>query len=298
MKGIINILKPPNTTSHDIVSFVRRRFQIKKVGHTGTLDPMAVGVLPICIGRATKVIKYMENDKKIYRAELTLGQSTDTQDKWGQVLSYNSVDVSKDLIMHTFKNFTGPIEQIPPMYSALKHKGKKLYELAREGIIIERKPRKINIYSIDIINIYDGKILFDVECSKGTYIRTLCHDIGNSLGCGGHMSFLARLKSGLFTLDDSITVEKLLSTDISKIESEYLHSIDYPLNLFPRADVKPSALKYVLNGAFIKKDFFTLGETIEDNDLIRVYINNEFIALGKYLIEDNKPIIKINKLFS
>jgi tRNA pseudouridine55 synthase len=169
INGILNILKPPNMTSHDIVSLVRKKLKVKKVGHTGTLDPMAAGVLPICIGKATKIVEYLQKDTKVYRAELSLGIVTDTQDRWGNILSENTVDILEDDIVNTINSFRGEIEQTPPMYSAIKHKGKKLYELAREGITIKRDTRKVIIYSIDIVNIKNNKVLFDVKCSKGTY---------------------------------------------------------------------------------------------------------------------------------
>lgn len=299
INGILNILKPPNMTSHDIVSLVRKKLKVKKVGHTGTLDPMAAGVLPICIGKATKIVEYLQKDTKVYRAELSLGIVTDTQDRWGNILSENTVDILEDDIVNTINSFRGEIEQTPPMYSAIKHKGKKLYELAREGITIKRDTRKVIIYSIDIVNIKNNKVLFDVKCSKGTYIRTLCHDIGQSLGCGGHMSFLIRKASGVFKLKDSITIEELNRLEIDEIKSSYLLGIDYPLNHIPSVDVDPSALKYVLNGVPLRAHNYKIrSENIKDNDIVRLYTNHKFIALGLYENLGNRSIIKVKKLLS
>ncbi len=299
MKGILNILKPPNTTSHDIVSFLRKKLNIKKIGHTGTLDPMAIGVLPICVGKATKVIEYMQNDNKKYRAELTLGKTTDTQDKWGKVLENKPVNVNETQIYDAISSFKGVINQVPPMYSALKHNGKKLYELAREGKTIDRKPREITIYNIDIIDIDPNayKVLFDVECSKGTYVRTLCHDIGNKLGCGGHMSFLARLESGMFKIEDSVTVEEIMSSTIEEIESKYFYSLDYPLNFIPKIHVPKSDMKYVINGAYFESKDNEANMYLKNNSVVRIYIEDNFIALGLCKIKNGSVIVKTRKLF-
>lgn len=295
MKGILNVLKPPNMTSHDVVSVVRKKFNIKKVGHTGTLDPMAVGVLPICIGKATKVVDYIQEKTKTYRAELTLGQITDTQDKWGKVIETRKINVSKDTIFNIIKSYIGDIEQIPPMYSALKYKGKKLYELAREGVTIDRKARNVSIYSIIILNITDNKILFDVHCSKGTYIRTLCHDIGLDLGCGAHMSFLARLKSGNFTIENTITIEELQNLNAKDIESNYLYNIDYPMYNFQRINLDKCQLKSVLNGCPIDIQNVSYNRNFKTNEPVLIYVDNLFLALGEF---KGNNLVKIKKLFS
>ncbi len=282
-------------TSHDVVSVVRRKFNIKKVGHTGTLDPMAVGVLPICIGKATKIVDYIQGQRKTYRAEITLGTTTDTQDKWGMVLENKDVNVSQEDFVNTIESFTGNIEQIPPMFSALKHKGKKLYELAREGITVDRKARSIFIYSIDILDISNNKALFDVTCSKGTYIRTLCHDIGLALGCGAHMSFLARLKSGSFTIEDTITIEDLKSLSIETIESNYLYPIDYPLYDFQKINLDSSQLKNILNGCPINLEDSSYSKNLIMKEPILIYVDNKFLALGEL---KDPHLIKIRNLFS
>ncbi len=212
MNGIIVINKPKGKTSHDMVYFTRRLTGVKKVGHTGTLDPDATGVLPICIGNATKAADMLTLSDKRYIAELILGKTTDTQDASGEVLTECKVNVSEEEIIRAVKSFEGVIEQLPPMYSAIKQNGKKLYELARAGIEVERKKRKITIYKINIeeIDIENNSVKIDVSCSKGTYIRTLCNDIGQKLGTGAYMNALERTKTGPFELSKSYTVEELM----------------------------------------------------------------------------------------
>ncbi len=212
MNGIIVINKPQGRTSHDMVYFTRRLTGVKKVGHTGTLDPDATGVLPVCVGNATKAADMLTLSDKRYIAELILGKTTDTQDASGEVLTECKVNVSEEEIIRAVKSFEGMIEQLPPMYSAIKQNGKKLYELARAGIEVERKKRKITIYEINIeeIDIENKSVKIDVSCSKGTYIRTLCHDIGQKLGTGAYMNTLERTKTGPFELSKSYTVEELL----------------------------------------------------------------------------------------
>ena len=211
MDGVININKPAGMTSHDVVSRLRKILNIKKIGHTGTLDPDATGVLPMCVGRGTKLSEMLMSSEKQYRAGLTLGVSTDTQDSSGTILSQRQVSVGEAEIRDVISRFIGELEQIPPMYSAIKVEGKKLYELAREGKEIEREPRKVTIYNIGIesINLDKNLIEMTVDCSKGTYIRTLCNDIGEALGCGGHMSALTRTRSGRFEIENTVTLEEI-----------------------------------------------------------------------------------------
>ena len=212
MNGIIVIDKPQGKTSHDMVSFMRRMTGIRRIGHTGTLDPMATGVLPLCIGSATKIADMLTMSDKGYRAEFILGKITDTQDAQGKVIEEFGTDgISENDIRSAVSGFVGEIEQLPPMYSAIKQNGKKLYELARRGIEVEREKRRVKIYSIDILNIDLSafKVTIDVICSKGTYIRTLCEDIGKSLGTGAYMSMLRRTKTGCFTLEDAYTPEEI-----------------------------------------------------------------------------------------
>ena len=210
MDGIIVIDKPKGPTSHDIVDIVRRAFHIRKVGHAGTLDPMATGVLVILTGKCTKESGKFSSDDKEYEAELTLGATSDTEDAEGVITNSGKlIDPDPVRIKEVFNAFLGTIEQIPSAYSAVKHKGKKLYELARKGIRVEIEPRRITISRLDIVEITLPKIKFSVTCSKGTYIRKLAADIGERLGCGAYLSALRRTRSGKFTIAEAITVDKL-----------------------------------------------------------------------------------------
>ena len=212
MNKIVNILKPTGMTSHDVVSRVRRILSMKKVGHTGTLDPDAAGVLPICLNKATKVSELILNKEKSYICELTLGVATDTYDSSGVItFEGDTYNITNEDIYKAFEGQKGEINQYPPVYSALKVNGQKMCDLARKGKAdtIEIKPRKVKIEKIEILNIIENKILFLVKCSKGTYVRSICHDIGQYLNCGGHMSFLLRTSSGKFNLENSITLEEL-----------------------------------------------------------------------------------------
>ncbi|MCT4595631.1 MAG: tRNA pseudouridine(55) synthase TruB [Anaeromicrobium sp.] len=276
----MNILKPPNMTSHDVVGLIRRTLKIKKVGHTGTLDPMACGVLPICIGQATKVSQYLLNDRKKYRCEMVLGSNTDTQDRWGTIVNERPVNVDEKEILGVFEEFKGEILQTPPMYSALKKDGKKLYELAREGKIVERKSRKICIYNIEVIKISGNNILFDVECSKGTYVRTICEDIGNKLECGAHMTFLLRTQTGGFSLKDTVTIEDIENLSIEELE-EKLYSLDYPIESFPKVIVHDWAERFLLNGNTIYMKNIKENEKFKEDDLVRMYSKDKFIAIGR-----------------
>lgn len=225
-EGVLPIWKPEGFTSHDVVAVARRSLQIKRIGHTGTLDPMVTGVLPLCIGRATRMVEYIQDLPKQYEAELTLGISTNTEDWTGEILEQvDSISIDQATIERVLATFVGEIEQIPPMFSALKQGGVKLYELARQGIEVERKVRLVQIFKLELIetNLEDKhpKIRFLVDCSKGTYIRTLCVDIGRKLGFPAMMSSLVRTRSGPFRREDCITIEELRAFQ----ENEKLHAL-------------------------------------------------------------------------
>ncbi|WP_352417838.1 tRNA pseudouridine(55) synthase TruB [Proteiniborus sp.] len=300
MNGIINVLKPPGMTSHDIVSFIRKTFNMKRVGHTGTLDPNAAGVLPICIGKATRVVEYFDDFKKVYRAELTLGYETDTQDKYGEIIGRNNIsNVTSDDIKMVFEMFRGKTTQIPPMYSALKHNGRKLYELAREGKTVERKPREIVIHEISILRNYNNKkILFDVECSKGTYIRTLCNDIGRRLGTLGCMTFLLRSKVGDFSIVNSYTIEEILKyTNISRLDN-IIMPIDSALKHYDSINLHERYYDILKNGG--KVDINNYSHDLYNRDLqkrIRVYCDNAFIGIGLINKAEDNTILKMDKVF-
>lgn len=218
--GILNINKPEGWTSQDVVAKLRGRLHIRRVGHTGTLDPMATGVLPVCFGKATRIIEYYDDDFKTYEAEMKLGMVTDTLDSTGTVLETKPVDVSEEDVIQAIDSFRGWITQIPPKYSALKVNGKPLYKYAREGAEVEIKSRKIYVEDIQLVevNLRENRILFRVTCSKGTYIRTICDDIGKKLGCGGTMTALQRTQSGCFRVEDARTLPEILEMTDEELE--------------------------------------------------------------------------------
>jgi tRNA pseudouridine55 synthase len=273
--GILNINKPVGMTSFDVVKKIRSISGNKKVGHTGTLDPIASGVLPICIGGATKFADYIMKSHKIYLAELKLGVNTDTYDREGTIIDTSEVKLDEKSVRDTILSFQGEMEQLPPMYSAIKINGKKLYDLARQGIEIERNKRKIIIYSIEIINIELPYVVFQVKCSKGTYIRSLCHDIGEKLNCGGIMWNLKRMAAGNFNISNSILLEDLQKDSISK----YIIPVDKALEEYPKVIVEDRYLKHVLNGITIKDKEFI--DKIQEGKIYRVYIHeSKFIGIG------------------
>jgi len=219
MDGILIVNKPRGMTSHDVVDFVRRRFHLKKVGHAGTLDPLATGVLVMLVGKATKLSNTLMGQDKEYEVEMTLGCRTDTGDADGKVIAEGAdiSQVSEDAVRRALKKFVGSIEQVPPMTSAIKYKGKKLYELARKGIEVKRAARQITIAALELVSIKPPHVTLRVRCSKGTYVRVLCDEIGLELGCGGYVSSIQRLKSGDFSLADAVTLERLKGMPRSEV---------------------------------------------------------------------------------
>ncbi|MBP5166034.1 MAG: tRNA pseudouridine(55) synthase TruB [Oscillospiraceae bacterium] len=208
MTGIIVINKPADWTSHDVVAKMRGILKEKRIGHGGTLDPMATGVLPLFVGRATRAVEFMDDADKEYIAGMRLGITTDTQDMTGNILERKDADVSADTVAAELRNLHGAMDQLPPMYSAVKVSGKKLYEYARSGREVERRARRIFIYEAEPLGFADGEYRFRLVCSKGTYVRTLCHDIGERLGCGAAMSSLVRTRAGCFGIDEALSIEQ------------------------------------------------------------------------------------------
>ena len=248
MDGILVIRKEKGYTSHDVVAKLRGILHMKKIGHTGTLDPAAEGVLPVALGRGTRLVELLTEKEKTYEAVLRLGVSTDTQDMTGTILSEKPVTVTEEEVRETVASFVGEQMQVPPMYSALKVGGKKLYELAREGKTIERKPRPVVFYEIRILDMDLPLVRISVTCSKGTYIRTLCHDIGEKLGCGAAMESLLRTKVGRFTLDDAITLAQTEeAVKKGTIESKIL-GIEEILAEYPRVCCTKEGDRLLANG--------------------------------------------------
>ena len=295
--GIINVRKEKGFTSHDVVAKLRGITRQKKIGHTGTLDPDATGVLPVCFGKATKLCDMLTEKEKAYEAVLLLGKTTDTQDISGEVKKECSVEgITQDQVRETILSFVGEYDQIPPMYSALKVNGKKLYELAREGVEIERKPRKIQIHRIEIREINLPEVRFEVWCSKGTYIRALCNDIGEKLGCGGCMSSLIRTKSGIFTLEESKSLDEIETCVREGRIEEILVPIDAMFPDVPKVFVKEGEEKSVYNGNALTKRQLEENTMPQSQERIRVYQKDGlFLALYRYDSKENR--YKVEKMF-
>lgn len=248
--GILNINKPQGMTSHDVVYRVRRALGIKRVGHTGTLDPMCTGVLPICIGTATRITEYLDLDFKTYRCSMILGKITDTQDIWGELLEERPLDgITEEDVRNAFSSFSGVIMQKPPMYSAVRVNGRRLYEYARAGEEVKVKERKIYINSLEIekIDLAEKTVVFTVECSKGTYIRTICQDVGLALGCGAVMSALERLASGAFKIEEALNLDDLMNMSPEEIE-KHMKSADFPLIHFGKVVCDAAMAKKFVDG--------------------------------------------------
>ncbi len=270
--GILIVNKPQGWTSQDVVAKLRGIYREKRVGHGGTLDPMATGVLPVFLGRATRGVEFFEHAEKEYLATLRLGVETDTQDSTGTVLREEKVSISRDEIEAVLPEFRGEIEQIPPMYSAVKVGGKRLYQIARKGGEVERRPRTITIYELALLTGDGTDWHLRVRCSKGTYIRTLCHDIGRRLGCGGCMTALTRTAAGAYTLAQAHTLEEILQ---SEDKSSLLLPTDSLFAAFPRLTVNESAERKLRNGASVAAPSQPYGN-------YRVYSQTgEFLLFGK-----------------
>ena len=282
MFGFLNVYKPKGKTSHDVVAILRRITKIKQIGHTGTLDPFAEGVLPICIGKATRLIEYLDDDKA-YKGVVKFGASTDTYDIEGKITNVSNKVISKDELENELANFIGEIEQYPPIYSAIKLNGKKLYEYARNGENVEIKPRKINVNKLELLNFdYDNQVaeLF-IECSKGTYIRSIANDLGNNLGCYAHLIALERVKSGKFLVENSIKLDDLSTNEMVQ------ENIIYPVKYldYPKYHLTPSEIELVSHGNSLSVDL--------KGGLYLLIYKEELIALA----EVNNNDLKCKKVF-
>lgn len=290
--GIINVYKEKGFTSFDVVAKLRGILKTKKIGHTGTLDPDAEGVLPVCIGRATKVCDILTDKDKVYEAVMLLGVETDTQDTSGEVLKELPVEVSEEDVKEAILSFVGEYAQVPPMYSALKVNGKKLYELAREGKTVERKARNVQIFSIEILEMDLPRVRMSVHCSKGTYIRTLCHDVGQKLGCGGCMDKLLRTKVGVFELADTLKLAEIDALAREGLVEDRIISVDELFEDYTKVWMKQEFDVVVHNGNRVKKRMFE--EKLSSNaERLRVYDSKgEFIGIYEYSEErsDFKPV--------
>ena len=272
--GILVVDKPAGWTSQDVTAKLRGVFHERRIGHSGTLDPMATGVLVVFVGRATRAVEFAESDRKEYLAGLRLGLVTNTQDTTGETLETHPVRVTREALDASLASFRGDISQIPPMYSAIRIGGRKLYELARKGQEVERKPRNITIFNLQVEGGRDSEWALRIECSKGTYVRTLCHDIGRALGCGGCMSSLRRTRAGQFTLEQAVTMEQLLTFAQAHDPTELLHPVDALFAQHPPLIVTLGQTAKLKNGAAVRDRQFSAGT-------YRVYSEaGEFLLLG------------------
>ena len=291
--GIVIIDKPQGWTSMDVCAKLRGILHEKRVGHAGTLDPMATGVLPVFVGQATKAVSFAEGGQKVYEAVLQLGLVTDTQDTTGETLEERAVTVTEDEVRAALGRFLGEIEQIPPMYSALKVNGKKLYELAREGKTVERKARPVCFYEIEILEMDLPMVRFSVTCSKGTYIRTLCHDIGQKLGCGACMEELTRTASGEYRWEDSITLDEVQKEMEEGILEKRILSISEVLKAYPEIRCNKFGDRLLLNGNALPDN---MTETQHKKGWVRM-CTSEGNFLGIYEWDNKKHRYQPQKMF-
>ncbi|WP_406585032.1 tRNA pseudouridine(55) synthase TruB [Clostridium beijerinckii] len=278
MNGVLNIFKNKGMTSFDVVRKIKFLANEKKVGHTGTLDPEATGVLPVCLGKATKTIDYIMNSNKVYEVKFLLGVKTTTYDLEGEILEKNEIDhIKSDEVSEVALSFIGEYDQVPPMYSALKKNGVRLYELARKGIEVEREARKVRIFNISDLKIELPYVYMKVACSKGTYIRSLCYDIGEKLKVGAAMAELNRSETSIFKQSDSVNIDDLTKENIQ----DYIMTIEDALSFYPKIVVKSTFTKLLINGVKVFDKRLT-NEKREKNVLYRVYDSEgTFIGIGK-----------------
>ena len=295
INGIINVYKEAGFTSHDVVAKLRGILKQRKIGHTGTLDPDATGVLPVCLGKGTKLCDMLTNTDKTYEAVLELGLTTDTQDISGTVLKQREVSVNTKEVTECITGFVGECMQIPPMYSALKVGGKKLYELAREGKEIERQPRKVIFREIEILDISLPRVTLKVTCSKGTYIRTLCHDIGEQLGCGGCMKSLIRTQVGTFTIEDSRTLCEIEAIMKNGKLNELVRTVDSMFLQYPAIAMKSEFDSRIYNGNNFNYDHVN-GKFDDKAKHFRVY-DSKGTFVGIYQYQESQQLFKLVKFF-
>jgi tRNA pseudouridine55 synthase len=302
MEGILAVWKPAGWTSHDVVAKVRRLLRIKRIGHAGTLDPQVTGVLPLCIGRATRVVEYVQERPKAYEAVLQLGLTTDTEDLTGTIVSQvDSVTIQESEIRLALASFVGEIKQVPPMYSAVRVSGKRLYELAREGRVVERQARPVTIYELELLGLELGiphpRIRFSVKCSKGTYIRTLCVDIGKALGVPAVMAELTRTMSGGFTRQHCLTLEEIETLQASgELEAKLLPA-DAALDHLPRVAVDARTARHAFQGKQIPMDSVQHIQPSDLHGLIRLY-EEDGMFLGLFELDSDTGMLKAVKVFT
>ncbi|MHB9035358.1 MAG: tRNA pseudouridine(55) synthase TruB [Armatimonadota bacterium] len=296
MDGVLNVLKTAGPTSHDVVYDVRRIFGQKRVGHAGTLDPMATGVLVVCLGKATRIVEYLMGAPKEYVAKMIIGQSTDSEDSTGSVTAEADASfVTREALDNAAMSFVGEIMQVPPMVSAVKHDGQRLYKLARQGKTVERQPRKVTVYSINILSFTPGaraEVEMCIECSSGTYIRTICSDIGDRLGCGGHMAALTRTRVGRFTLSDARTVEQLRTAKDEGHLDCLVTEVGKALQDMPCVEITEPEADSIRHGLSVVVSY-----NGADGDTVRVVLSSgELIAIGTIASIDGRAVVRPKKV--
>ncbi len=299
--GVLVLHKPAGMTSHDCVARVRRLFGTKKVGHAGTLDPEVTGVLPVCLGQATRIVEYLQEVPKAYEVVMRLGSSTTTEDASGEIVERRAIDasaVTEERVRAAMAGFLGEIDQVPPMYSAVKVNGKRLYELARQGEVVERKPRRVTIYDLDLREVrQDGDhvaISFYCRCSKGTYIRTLCVDLGAALGYPAHMTRLVRVESGGFTLEEAVPLAELEAMAArGEALAPLLVATGEALSFLPRVDIPPTRKNAVLNGL----ETTLPGVKLKEGSLVRLYAAGQFLGVHRVCQGPGGAVAKAEKVF-
>lgn len=294
--GILNVYKEKGYTSHDVVAKLRSIVGQKKIGHTGTLDPEAEGVLPVCLGKGTKLCDLLTDKDKTYEAVMLLGKVTDTQDVFGNILSEHPVLLPETEVREAVYSFRGEYDQIPPMYSALKVGGKKLYELAREGKVVKRPSRRVTIYDIGITGIELPRVRMRVMCSKGTYIRTLCHDIGEKLGCGGCMEELKRTRAGSFSASDALTLNEIDQVMREGRIEEIVMPVDRVFEEYPKVYVKKALESAVRNGNSLPEEGAEAPAVLAPGEKIRMY-DKEGNFIGLYRWEQKEKKYYLIKMF-
>ncbi len=290
MDGVLNLLKPPGMTSHDCVDELRRLLRMQRIGHTGTLDPGAAGVLVCCLGRATRLSEFLMEQDKTYRVELVLGVSTTTGDALGEVVARREVNVHQEALEEVLRRFTGTIQQVPPMVSAVHHEGRRLYELARQGVEVERSPRTVTIYELRLLRFDPPRVLLDITCSKGTYVRQLAHDIGEVLGCGAHAGFMIRTRVGPYRLEESHTFEEVAE----RVRTGEVQTLLIPpaqaLPDLPEVEVEGRLRAAVLNGQPLPLWKVAPHLSLPPGALVKVLdVEGNLLAIGRAIAGQLRP---------
>ncbi len=301
-EGVLLLLKPSGMTAHDVVEFVRRKLKMRRVGHTGTLDPLAAGLMILCLGRATRLAEFLSELDKVYRFEMVLGIKTKTQDAEGEIVEVRSAgEITVEKLKGVLNKFVGEIEQIPPMLSAVHYQGKRLYELARKGIEVERKPRKVHIYRLTLLEWWEEPVkraLIEVHCSRGTYIRTLASDIGDALGCGAYQHFLARTQIGPFKSEEALTLEEFSEAVSQSKWERWLIPPDQALPMFPSLVLTRLETQRFLNGMESVIGTVWGYPNLREEGLVRLYAPDySFLGVGIVRRQGNLWVCQPHKIF-